>query len=69
MNAGPLDWLIIFVTWGILVSSVPIAKKYMRSVADYLSAGRSAGRYILSVAQGIAALGAISVVAMMEHMQ
>ena len=67
MNAGPLDWLIIFVTWGILVSSVPIAKKYMRSVADYLSAGRSAGRYILSVAQGIAALGAISVVAMMEQ--
>ena len=67
MNAGPLDWLIIFITWVILVSSVPIAKKYMRSVADYLSAGRSAGRYILSVAQGIAALGAISVVAMMEQ--
>ncbi len=67
MNAANLDWSIIFFTWAIMVLSVPIAKKYMRSVADYLSAGRSAGRYILSVAQGIAALGAISVVAMMEQ--
>lgn len=67
MNAANLDWSIMFLTWAVMVLSVPIAKKYMRSVADYLSAGRSAGRYILSVAQGIAALGAISVVAMMEQ--
>jgi SSS family solute:Na+ symporter len=38
----------------------------MRGVADYLAAGRSAGRYLLTVSAGIAAVGAITIVANLE---
>ncbi len=38
----------------------------MRSVADFMAAGRAAGRYLLSISSGIAALGAITVVANFE---
>lgn len=38
----------------------------MKSIADFLSAGRTAGRYMVSVAQGIAGLGAITVIANFE---
>ncbi|MEZ6084133.1 MAG: sodium:solute symporter [Phycisphaerae bacterium] len=41
-------------------------KKHTRSVADFLAAGRSAGRYIITVSEGAAALGAITVVATYE---
>ena len=34
----------------------------MKSVADFLAAGRTAGRYLISIAMGMAMLGAISVV-------
>ena len=38
----------------------------MRSVADFLAAGRSAGRYLLSVSQGVSGLGAITIVGLLE---
>lgn len=57
-----VDWLIVFVTFAFMVWSVTFSKKFMRSVSDYLAAGRSAGRYLISVAMGMAMLGAISIV-------
>jgi len=38
----------------------------MRSVSDFLAAGRSAGRYIISISSGIAGLGAITIVGNLE---
>tara|TARA_B110000116_G_scaffold271839_1_gene293925 strand:+ start:653 stop:2641 length:1989 start_codon:yes stop_codon:yes gene_type:complete len=38
----------------------------MKSVTDFLSAGRSAGRYVLSISSGIAGLGAISIIMFLE---
>ena len=42
-------------------------RRYTRSVADFLSANRCAGRYLLTIADGIAGLGAISIVASWEQ--
>ena len=42
------------------------AQSYIRTVADFLSAGRCAGRYLLSVADGSAGLGLITMVGMFE---
>ena len=38
----------------------------MKSVTDFLYAGRTAGRYVLSISSGIAGLGAISIVMFLE---
>lgn len=61
-----VDWGIVLFVLGFLVSGVLVSKKYMRSVADFLAAGRSAGRYVVSMSQGMAMLGAISIVGLLE---
>lgn len=66
MNPTALDWAIVA---GILLFTAAVvmsSRSYMRSVADFLAAGRTAGRYLISVSQGMAALGAITVVATFE---
>jgi SSS family solute:Na+ symporter len=62
----PLDWSITLGMYVLIVGSVVFTKRYMRGVADYLAAGRSAGRYLLTISAGIAGLGAITVVANLE---
>ena len=62
MSLSLLDWSIVIVAFSLMVYGVVFSKKFMRGVADFLAAGRTAGRYIISVAMGMAMLGAISVV-------
>jgi SSS family solute:Na+ symporter len=59
-----IDWSIIGLLAGLLVWMTFSAQKYSRSVADFLSANRLAGRYLLTVAVGIG--GVISFVATWE---
>jgi len=66
MNLTAIDWTIVFVVLGLMIFSVIASKKLMRSVADFLAAGRSAGRYVICVAGGAAGLGAITVISYME---
>ncbi len=66
MNLSVLDWTIVFVSLGLLILSVESGRRVMKSVADFLSAGRSAGRYVLCVASGAAGIGAITVVGNLE---
>ncbi|HOT96911.1 MAG TPA: sodium:solute symporter [bacterium] len=66
MNLTGLDWGIVAVVVAFIFASVYTSRTFMRSVADYLSAGRTAGRYLISVSQSIAALGAITVIANFE---
>ena len=66
MSMHPIDYLLILIP---LVAVLYIgwkAQSYIRCVADFLSAGRCAGRYLLSVSDGVAAIGLISVVATFE---
>ena len=66
MNMAPIDWTILLVVLGVLVGGVLLSRGYMRSVADFLSAGRTAGRYLVCMAAGIAGLGAITIVGLLE---
>ena len=62
MSLTLLDWSIVIIIFSFMIYSVVFSKKYMKSVADFLAAGRTAGRYLISIAMGMAMLGAISVV-------
>ncbi|MBU0475330.1 MAG: sodium:solute symporter [Bacteroidetes bacterium] len=66
MNLTLIDWLIASLSIVALFFVVRLSKKLVRSVADYLSAGRSAGRYMITVSQGIAFVGAITIVGQWE---
>ena len=66
MNLTLLDWAIVAAVLAIMTSGVLMSRGYMRGVADFLAAGRSAGRYVIAVSQGIAGLGAITIVANLE---
>lgn len=61
-----IDWSIVVLVLAFLVGGVIVSKNYMRSVADFLAAGRTAGRYVVSMSQGMAMLGAISIVGLLE---
>ncbi len=66
MNLAWFDWLIVVLVVTFMVSQVVSSRKRMQSVADFLAAGRTAGRYVLSLSQGMAALGAISIIGNIE---
>jgi SSS family solute:Na+ symporter len=61
-----LDWTLVAAMYLTIVGAVVLTRGHMRGVADYLAAGRSAGRYLLTISSGIAGLGAITVVANLE---
>ncbi len=61
-----VDWAIVFGVLAVMVAGVVLSRSYMRSVSDFLVAGRTAGRYVISLAQGMAALGAITIVGNLE---
>jgi solute:Na+ symporter, SSS family len=66
MNMSGLDWAVVAGVMGFFVAIMLIANRFTRSVSDYLVAGRSAGRYMLTVSSGTEWIGAINIVAMFE---
>ena len=66
MNMAPVDWSIVIAVLGVMMVGVFLSRQHMKSVADFLAAGRTAGRYAISIATGIAGLGAITIVGLLE---
>ncbi|MEI8386709.1 MAG: sodium:proline symporter [Verrucomicrobiota bacterium] len=61
-----IDWILICVPLVGLLFVALYTKSYMRGVADFLSGGRMAGRYLLAVAKGEQGVGAVVFVALFE---
>ena len=62
----PLDWVIVIGMIVLLTGILLYCNRYMRNAADFLAANRCAGRYVMSISEGIAGFGLISAVAIWE---
>jgi SSS family solute:Na+ symporter len=67
MNLGLLDWSVVLLLLGVMIGFVFLSRTLVKSVTDFLATGRTGGRYIISMFQGTAALGAITVVGALEQ--
>ena len=61
-----IDWTIVIVVYVGIVAVALHTQRRMQGVADFLAAGRSAGRYLLTISYGVAAVGAITVIGYFE---
>jgi len=66
VNLTRLDWLVIFGGIAFVLFAAQRTKKHTRSVADFLAANRCAGRYLIGISQGMANLGAVSIVGVFQ---
>ncbi len=66
MNMQPVDWGVVAALFSLVAALAFLTRRYTRSVADFLAAGRSAGRYVITVSEAAAQIGAISIVAAYE---
>jgi len=63
---GLLDWLIVLVPVAFILYMGYFSRRYVRGVADFLSAGRLCGRYLICVADMTNALSIMGLVAYVE---
>ena len=56
------NWLIVVIPVAFVLGMALYARRYIRDVVDYLSAGRVAGRFLLATGDLAAALGLITLV-------
>ena len=61
-----IDWFIVVVPVCFVLGIAIYAKKYVRGVAEFLAAGRVAGRYVISVGDLQAGLSVITLIALCE---
>lgn len=64
---GSIDWLFVVGLVVFLVLMSFRTGRYNKTAADFLSANRCAGRYLLGICQGVVGFGAISVVYSWEN--
>jgi len=63
---GLIDWLIVIIPVVFVLGIGLYSRRYIRSVADFLAAGRVCGRYVISVGDIANALSIIGLVAFVE---
>ncbi len=61
-----VDWIILFAFIAFISFAAYYTKRFTRSVVDFLSAHRVAGKYLLGIGDDMASFGAITMVAMFE---
>src|ERR1700761_5787828 len=61
-----VDWILVCLPLAIVAGVGIFARRYVRGVADFVSANRSAGRYLLCIARGEMQAGAVVFVAQFE---
>ncbi|MGD9633247.1 MAG: sodium:solute symporter [Pirellulales bacterium] len=61
-----IDWLIVVVPCIAVLAVALRVGRYVRNASDFLTAGRAAGRYLVSTADGMAAIGLITAVGSFE---
>jgi Na+/proline symporter len=61
-----MHWIILLAPVAFVLGMAVYAKKYVRGVADFLAAGRVAGRYVISVGDLQASLAVITLIALSE---
>ncbi|RKY25395.1 MAG: sodium:solute symporter, partial [Planctomycetota bacterium] len=61
-----IDWSVVVGLMVLITYAAFTTKKHTKSVADFLAAGRGAGKYLLGTAEGTAAMGAISIIFFFE---
>ncbi|MDD3154304.1 MAG: hypothetical protein PHS41_05505 [Victivallaceae bacterium] len=62
-----VSWLIVIIPVAMILGIAFFARRYVRDVADYLAAGRVAGRYVISVGDLASGLSVITLVALCEQ--
>lgn len=63
---GLIDWLIVVIPVICVIGIAVYSRRYVRSVADFLSAGRVCGRYVICASDVANALAIITLVAYVE---
>ena len=66
MHLQSVDWIIIIVVALFFVVQAYRTRIYMQSTADFLAANRCARRYLLTIAESVASMGAVSVIGMWQ---
>ncbi len=63
---GVIEWSVVAVFLSIVMASGIYCKKYIKNAEDFLVAGRGCGKYLGATAGEASALGAISLIAVMQ---
>lgn len=66
MNLSLIDWLIIAALFVGLAAVARLTKPFSKSVSDFLAGNRCAGRYLLTLSEGMAAMGLVGTIANFE---
>src|SRR5438067_2073413 len=62
-----IDWLMVLIPIAVVFGFAIYTKRFVKSVADFLSGGRCAGRYLLANARGESDAGLSNTMAMFER--
>jgi SSS family solute:Na+ symporter len=62
----PLDWTLVLIPLVVVVWIAVKTQRHVKSVADFLAAGRAGGRYLVANATGEIGMGAITIVGVFE---